>query len=143
MEEIERIYTVPLGAAYDKPRAKRAKRTVKLIRAFAARHMKVGEDFVWISAAVNDAIWASGMKKPPRKLKIITNKDKEGKVTVSLSGEKEAASKKMENDSKKKEKKAAKKPAQKEAEKPVQKAAMQKPESGEQKTEKAAAPNKG
>ncbi|MFH0817486.1 MAG: 50S ribosomal protein L31e [Candidatus Micrarchaeota archaeon] len=102
-EELERIYVVPLGAAYEKPRVKRANRTVKLLRSFIARHMKAGEESVSLSSAVNSAIWESGIKKPPRRLKVIANRNKEGKVNVYLSGEKEEQAKASEITEKRKE----------------------------------------
>ena len=114
-EELERIYTIPLGDAYAKPRAKRAKVAVKILRSFISRHMKAGEESVSISGAVNSAIWESGMKKPPRKLKVIANRDKEGKVKVTLTGEKEEQAKATEQVSKRKEEKKKKTEAKKAA----------------------------
>ncbi len=114
-EELERIYTIPLGDAYAKPRVKRAKVAVKLLRSFISRHMRAGEGSVSLSGAVNSAIWESGMKKPPRKLKVIANKDKEGKVKVTLAGEKEEQAKTTEQASKRKEEKKKKAAAKKEA----------------------------
>ncbi len=136
MDELERIYTIPLGKAYAKPRVKRARIAVKILRAFVARHMKVGDESVSMSGVVNSAVWESGIKKPPRRLKIIANRDKEGKVKVTLVGEKEEAAKRAEKEAKKRD--AKKKPAEKKAEeKQVEKAvpesepqAEKKPENG-------------
>ena len=43
MEELERIYVVPLREAYEKPRIKRAKKAAQILRSFISRHMKVEE----------------------------------------------------------------------------------------------------
>lgn len=92
----ERIYTIPLRRAWIMPRNKRAPKTIRLIRAFVQRHMKVGETTVEeegeekeggriiISNEVNEKIWSQGIEKPPRKLRIRAAKDEEGNVTVFL-----------------------------------------------------------
>lgn len=55
-EETARIITVPLKAAKNAPRTRRAKRAVKEVREFIARHMKSTEDKVWIDLSVNEKI---------------------------------------------------------------------------------------
>jgi len=37
-----------------------------------------------IDTTVNEAIWARGIKKPPRKIRVKLSKDDEGTVTVTL-----------------------------------------------------------
>ena len=131
MEELERIYVVPLREAYEKPRIKRAKKAAQILRSFISRHMKVEESAVNISNSANSAIWESGIKKPPRKIRVVANRDKEGKVTVSIVGEKEELAKKEQKAANKAEKKKEKKPpaekkealAPKPAEKPSEKQA--------------------
>jgi large subunit ribosomal protein L31e len=77
----ERIYTIPLRHAWVvTPRGKRAPRVVRDVRDFVARHMKAEE--VAMSNEVNAVLWARGINKPPRKIKIRAVKDKEGKVIV-------------------------------------------------------------
>jgi large subunit ribosomal protein L31e len=120
MEELERVYTVPFGAVYDKPRTKRAKLAAKMLRAFVCRHMKATPEQVKISSVTNSAIWESGMKKPPRRIKIIANKSKEGIVQVTLVGEKEEALKTAEKVKARKEEKAQKKPKEKKQAAPAQ-----------------------
>lgn len=120
MEELERVYVVPLADAYEKPRAKRAKIAVKILRSFISRHMKVGEESVNISGPVNDEIWTSGMKKPPRRIKVTVKRDKEGHVSVELVGEKEAQAKASEKAKQKEEKR--KKAASEKKEKPKEEA---------------------
>lgn len=68
MAELERIYTIPLGKAYDYSRAKRARRAVKIVRSFIQRHTKA-ED-VRISTKANELLFGRGMQKPPRKVKV-------------------------------------------------------------------------
>ncbi len=84
-EEIidERIYIVPLALARKGPRNKRANKAVRFLREFMERHFK--PESLVISQEVNEAIWARGIQKPPRKLKIRATKNIEGLVVVYLS----------------------------------------------------------
>ncbi len=76
MEEIqatgiamERMYTIPLrGGWLKKPRSKRAPRAIRDIRTFIARHTKAEQ--IIISKALNQAVWASGIQRPPAKVKV-------------------------------------------------------------------------
>jgi len=96
-EEIveERIYTVPLGKAWIMPPRKRTPRAVRMLRAFVVKHMKLEakkeeeeeeEEIarLVISNEVNEKVWARGVEKPPRKIRIRAAKDKEGNVTIYL-----------------------------------------------------------
>lgn len=83
----ERIYTVPLGKAWVAPPYKRSDRAVTLLKKFVQRHMKPEE--ILIDPEVNEVIWARGIRKPPRKLRVLLSKDDEGIVTVSLAEAKE------------------------------------------------------
>ncbi len=77
----ERVYTIPLRHAWVvTPRGKRSPRAVRDVRDFIARHMKAEE--VSMSNDINSAVWARGINKPPRKVKVRAVKDKEGKVIV-------------------------------------------------------------
>lgn len=80
----ERIYMVPLGRAWIRPRTKRAPRAIRLLKEFIERHMKIEEDSIKISNEVNEKIWSRGIQKPPRKIKVRVTKDKDGLVTVHL-----------------------------------------------------------
>lgn len=82
MSADERIYTVPLGKAWAAPRYRRAEKAITILRKFVQRHMKPEE--VVIDTTVNEAIWARGIKKPPRKIRVRLSKDEEGTVTVTL-----------------------------------------------------------
>lgn len=76
----ERVYVINLRKVLITPRKKRAPRAVRLLKQFIKRHMKAEE--VSISNEVNEEIWARGIEKPPRKLKVRAVKDKDGKVTL-------------------------------------------------------------
>ena len=91
----ERIYTIPLGRALVRPPKKRAPRAISLIREFIAKHMKLDTSVqtelekgelpkLTISNAVNEKVWSRSIKKPPRKIRVRTTKDKEGNIKVFL-----------------------------------------------------------
>ena len=84
-EEIidERIYTVPLRKAYwTGSRLRRANRSVRILREFVQRHMKPEE--LLIQPEVNEQIWARGMQKPPRRVRIRATKNADNLVRVYL-----------------------------------------------------------
>jgi large subunit ribosomal protein L31e len=84
-EEIidERIYTVPLRKAYwTGSRLRRANRSVRILREFVERHMKPEE--LLIQPEVNEQIWARGMQKPPRRVRIRATKNADNLVRVYL-----------------------------------------------------------
>jgi large subunit ribosomal protein L31e len=83
-EEIidERIYVVPLAKARRGPRNKRAKKAIRYLREYMSRHFK--PESLIISQEVNQAIWAHGIKHPPRKLKVRATKNIDGLVVVYL-----------------------------------------------------------
>ena len=91
----ERIYTIPLGKAWLRPRKKRAPRAMRMIRAFITKHMKLemraevkeerGElPRLIISNDVNEKVWSRSIEKPPRKIRVRAAKNNEGNVTVYL-----------------------------------------------------------
>jgi large subunit ribosomal protein L31e len=83
-EEIidERIYTIPLAKARRGPRNKWAKKSVRYLREFMQQHFK--PESLVISQEVNEAIWARGIQKPPRKIKIRATKNIDGLVVCYL-----------------------------------------------------------
>jgi large subunit ribosomal protein L31e len=84
-EEIidERIYTVPLRKAYwTGTRLRRANRAVRILRKFVERHMKPDE--LLIQPEVNERIWARGIQKPPRRIRIRATKNADSVVRVYL-----------------------------------------------------------
>jgi len=76
----EREYTIPLRRAWIAPRWKRTPRAIRIVRAFIQRHMKAEK--VVISPELNELIWARGIKKPPRRVRVKAVKDEEGVVTI-------------------------------------------------------------
>ena len=91
----ERLYTIPLGKAWVRPPKKRAPRAMQMIKDFVTKHMKLEmrveeeeekEELprLVISNDVNEKVWAKGIEKPPRKIRVRAAKDKEGNVTVFL-----------------------------------------------------------
>jgi len=84
-EEIvdERIYTVPFRRVYwARSRRNRANREVKALREFVRRHMK--PEGLLIQPEVNERIWARGMQRPPRKLRIRATKNSDNQVKIYL-----------------------------------------------------------
>ena len=84
-DEIERVITVPLKATKMAPRSRRAKRAVKEVREFIARHMKAEEDKVWIDTKVNEKLWERGIQNPPSRISVKAVKFDDGTVEVTLS----------------------------------------------------------
>jgi large subunit ribosomal protein L31e len=112
MANLERIYTIPLRAAFEHVRKKRGKRAVKIVQEFALRHMKA--DDVRISEGVNSLILRDSIEKPPRRIKVRMVKGEDSLVRVWLIGEEEkikeiADKKKKQEEDKKKTEEQAKK----------------------------------
>jgi large subunit ribosomal protein L31e len=82
MSEMERIYTVPLRKAWIAQKYRRAEKAMFILKQFTERHMKPTE--IIIDPSVNEAIWAKGIKSPPRKIRVKMTKDSDGLVTVQL-----------------------------------------------------------
>ncbi len=83
----ERIYTVPLSKAWISPRTRHSPRAIRILKSFVMKHMKIDDDSIKITNEVNEKIWARGIQKPPRKIKVRVTKDSEGIVTVHLAGD--------------------------------------------------------
>ena len=83
-EEIveERLYTIPLRITNWVPRWKRTPRAVRFVREYITRHMK--PDNVLIMPEVNEALWARGLKKPPRRIRVRATKNADGDVKIYL-----------------------------------------------------------
>ncbi len=80
-----REMVVPLRAAWAVPRTQRAARAIKEIRKHVSRHMKMEEDEeMWIDEAVNHAICARGIQKPPRKIRITVTREEGFPLEVKL-----------------------------------------------------------
>jgi Ribosomal protein L31E len=80
----EQIYTIPLRAAVQEyPMWKRSNKAIKVIREYLSKHMKVEEEKIKISAALNESVWAHGIEKPPLKVRVKAVRSDEG-VTAEL-----------------------------------------------------------
>ncbi|MEM5804891.1 MAG: 50S ribosomal protein L31e [Candidatus Aenigmatarchaeota archaeon] len=97
----EKIFTIPLREAYLKGRKERAKKASAVIKEFLARHMK--SDDIKIGLSINNAVWARGMQKPPRRVRVHALKDGEAVYAELVGTEIKLPSK---EDKKKKEEKA-------------------------------------
>jgi large subunit ribosomal protein L31e len=87
VEPLTRVYVVPLRRAFEAPPYRRTKVAVRLIKEFTTRHMKATD--VKIEVEVNEHIWARGIKKPPRRVRLQMKRDEDGLVSVSLAPEAE------------------------------------------------------
>jgi large subunit ribosomal protein L31e len=87
MEALTRVYTVPLGIAFEAPAYRRAKVAIRIIKDFTKRHMKATE--VNIDEDVNKVVWARGIRHPPRRVKLEMERDEDGLVKVRLAPEPE------------------------------------------------------
>jgi len=70
MAELERIYTIPLGKAYNYARTTRAVRAGKMVKAYIARHFRTEVENVRVSNFINATIWKRSIQKPPRRIKV-------------------------------------------------------------------------
>ncbi len=66
----ERVVTVPLRKITAEPKHKRADYAMGLVRSHLAKHFSVEEDAVRLDPSINEAVWAKGRSKPPRKLRV-------------------------------------------------------------------------
>ena len=66
----ERVVTVPLRDAKEKPVQQRADYAVKIVREYLAKHFSVDGEEVILDASINEAIWANGRQNPPSKLRV-------------------------------------------------------------------------
>ena len=134
MANLERIYTIPLGAMYEIVRQKRGKRAVKFMKEFALRHMKASA--VKMSEGTNSLVLRDGIQKPPRRIKVRIVKDDKNTAKIWLIGEEEKL--KEIADKRKKEEEAAKKEQEKKAEEQRKKEDAKKKEEAARKEEKKA-----
>ena len=94
VEEIERVYTVPLTVTKQVPRTKRAPRAIKEIKEFVKKHMaeeapdedkeKEKKKDVWIDYRLNELIWSRGIESPPSKVRVKVIRFEDGLIEVSL-----------------------------------------------------------
>ena len=80
-QELERVYTIPLGKVLLSPNTHRAVRAINMVKEFARRHMKTYN--VKIDEEISHIIWARGVRSPPRKIRVKMVKTEEGFILVS------------------------------------------------------------
>ena len=80
-QELERVYTIPLGKVKLSQSQHRAVRAINMIKEFARHHMKVEE--IKIEEELSHLIWARGVRNPPRKVRVRMTKTDEGFILVS------------------------------------------------------------
>ena len=90
VEPLSRTYIVPLGVVFEAPPYRRAKVAIRVIREFTTRHMKATD--VKIKEDVNKVIWARGIRKPPRRIRLEMERDEDGIVSVRLAPEQKSSS---------------------------------------------------
>jgi len=90
MADLERTYTIPLKREVSKVAYhKRAKKAVKAVKEFLAKHMRVNNrdlNKIKLSDEINRAVWSRGIKSPPQKITVKATKDKDGIVKVEFAG---------------------------------------------------------
>jgi len=80
-QEMERVYTIPLGKVLLSQSQHRAVRAINMIREFARKHMKTQE--IKIDEEVAHLIWSKGVRSPPRKIRVRMTKTDDGFILVS------------------------------------------------------------
>jgi len=80
-QELERVYTIPLGKVKLSQSQHRAVRAINMIKEFARHHMKVEE--IKIEEELSLQIWSKGVRNPPRKIRVRMSKTDEGYILVS------------------------------------------------------------
>jgi len=97
---MERNYVIPLRKEFSKaPKYKRASKSIRAIREFVMKHMKVEK--VILGKYLNDEIWRNGPKNPPTKVSVKIVKE-ENKARVELIGAPEEPVKEESKETKKK-----------------------------------------
>jgi large subunit ribosomal protein L31e len=85
---LERTYVIPLRAFLSKsPKYKRAKKAVRIVKEFLAKHMKVPDrdlDKIKLDPWLNRALWIRGIKKPPYKVTVKATRGKDGNIKVEI-----------------------------------------------------------
>ncbi|MGY5143251.1 MAG: 50S ribosomal protein L31e [Candidatus Nitrosopumilus sp. bin_32a] len=80
-QELERVYTIPLGKVKISQSQHRAVRAINMIREFARHHMKV--ETIKIDEELARDMWARGVRNPPRKVRVRMSKTDEGYILVT------------------------------------------------------------
>ena len=80
-QELERVYTIPLGKVLLSQSQHRSVRAINMIREFARKHMKTQE--IKIDEEVAHLVWSRGVRSPPRKIRVRMTKTDDGFILVS------------------------------------------------------------
>jgi large subunit ribosomal protein L31e len=98
VEELERVFTIPLKVTKQIPKTKRAPRAIKEIKEYVRRHMtdksaaeedeeKGERKDVWLDYKLNELIWKRGIENPPSKVRVKAIRFEDGLIEVSLPDE--------------------------------------------------------
>jgi len=82
-EEIEKIYVIPLKKKGFKSSVA-APVAVKRVKQFLTKHMKVGEEEIWMDDSLNNVLWTHGKYRMPSKIRVKAVKFDDGVVEVYL-----------------------------------------------------------
>ncbi len=75
---VERLYTIPLGGL--DPRWRRSEKAVRRVRSYLAHHLKADPGLVKLDGSINEALFARGLRKPPRRIRVRAMKFEDGGV---------------------------------------------------------------
>ncbi len=95
VDELERVFTIPLRVTKQVPKTKRAPRAIKEIKAYVLKHMtdkaaaeedeeKGERKDVWLDYKLNELIWSRGIENPPSKVRVKAIRFEDGLIEVSL-----------------------------------------------------------
>ena len=124
-QELERVYTIPLGKVKLSQSQHRAVRAINMIKEFARHHMKVEE--IKVEEDLSHLIWSKGVRNPPRKVRVRLSKTDEGYILVSLYDEDVESAVTPEKETKKVEDKVEEPTTEAPAEEPVPEVPAKKP----------------
>jgi large subunit ribosomal protein L31e len=103
---LEREYVIPLRRGTETvPRYKKARKAIKVIREFLAKHMKTEDRnprLVKINIHLNNEIWFRGIKHIPSKIKVRAKKLASGEIIAELAEIPEIVQFRMNREKKKK-----------------------------------------
>jgi large subunit ribosomal protein L31e len=93
VEELERVFTIPLTVTKVVPKTKRAPRAIKEIKEYVRKHMmeKTSEEDeekdkkeIWLDYRLNELIWSRGIEHPPSRVRVKAIRFEDGLIEVSL-----------------------------------------------------------
>ncbi|MCJ7464631.1 MAG: 50S ribosomal protein L31e [Thermoplasmata archaeon] len=93
VEELERVFTIPLTVTKIVPKTKRAPRAIKEIKEYIRKHMmdKSSEEDeekdkkeIWLDYKLNELIWSRGIEHPPSRVRVKAIRFEDGLIEVSL-----------------------------------------------------------